>query len=156
MNLDLSADNGGTWTAVATNQVLDAYGRGSYLWTIPGGATAGNQYLFRVTANSGSHPQDISDGNFLIAPSGSNYYVNDNSPVGDQYTTAVGNDANSGKRPDQPMASLAALSRAYSFQAGDTIYVDTGSYQSLRNIRLGPQASGVRIQGPTGAGTRPS
>ena len=53
------------------------------------------------------------------------------------------------------MASLAALLAAYGsgFQPGDTIYVDTGSYNEVRNLVLGPQLSGVTIQGPTGGGT---
>ena len=154
VNLDVSADNGSTWTSVATNQPVDAFGNGSYLWTVPATATPGNQYLMRVTANGGSNVSDLSDGDFLIAPNNNTYYVNDNSTVGDQYTTAVGNNANSGKTPDQPMASLAALLTVYAnnFHSGDTIYVDTGTYNEIHNLVLGPQLSGVTIQGPTGTG----
>ncbi len=57
------------------------------------------------------------------------------------------------------MASLEALLRAYKLQAGDVVYVDTGSYTQLYDIVFGAEDSGsataaadrVRIQGPTGA-----
>ncbi len=77
-------------------------------------------------------------GDVLLANGGTSYYVNDGSTAGDQYTTAVGNDANSGKSPDQPMASLGALLRAYTLTAGDTVYIDTGSYTLPRTSRSAP------------------
>ncbi len=50
------------------------------------------------------------------------------------------------------MANLAALLAAYTFGPGDTIYVDNGSYNLLRDVVLSPQDSGVTIVGPsTGA-----
>jgi ELWxxDGT repeat protein len=53
------------------------------------------------------------------------FYVNNNDITGDVFTSAVGNDANSGI----PAAPLLTLEAAY-FKAltGDTIYVDAGSY----------------------------
>ena len=153
-NVQLSADNGATWTTLAANQPLDNYGSGSYLWTVPANQTPGNQYLMRVVANSGGQPVGVSAGNFLVAPSGANYYVNDGSQTGDQYTTAVGSNVNSGKTPDQPMSSLAALLAAYrgDFHAGDTIYVDNGTYNEVRNVVLTAADNAIRIQGPTAAG----
>src|SRR5262249_3113765 len=62
---------------------------------------------------------------------------------------------NSGKSPDAPMASLAALLRAYPLTGGDTVYVDTGSYTLPTNI-LVPAADAAAaannpllITGPT-------
>uniref|UniRef100_UPI000A9C9608 hypothetical protein n=1 Tax=Methylomonas koyamae TaxID=702114 RepID=UPI000A9C9608 len=81
----------------------------------------------------------------MIANAGKAYYVNDGSTVGDEYTTAVGDNANSGKDPNRPMASLAALLRAYDLDAGDVIYVDSGNYSLATNIVLGSQDSGVTI-----------
>ena len=50
------------------------------------------------------------------------------------------------------MANLAALLAAYTFGPGDTIYVDNGTYNLLRNVELTPQDSDVTIVGPpTGA-----
>jgi len=69
----------------------------------------------------------------------------------------VGNDANSGKSPDQPMASLAALLRAYPITAGDTIFVDTGNYVATSDAVLpasdgGTAAAPALIIGPTNGG----
>ena len=120
----------------------------SYPWTIPTTLTPGYQYLVRATSNDGT--QGILAQTFTIANNGNAFYINDGSTVGDVYTTAVGNDANSGKSPDAPMATLQALLAAYTLQPGDVIYVDTGTYNLLTNIVLGPQDSGITIQGPSG------
>jgi hypothetical protein len=66
------------------------------------------------------------------------------------FTSALGDNANSGKSADAPMASLSALLKAYDLDAGDVIYVDSGTYGLSRNIVLEAQDSGVRI---VGAGT---
>ena len=79
------------------------------------------------------------------------YYVNDASTVGDVFCTTPGNNANDGKSPATPVASLAYLLSLYTFHAGDIIYVDTGAYEMLTNLKLGPQYSGVNI---VGAGER--
>ena len=154
VNLQVSADNGNTWTTIASNLATDNYGSGSYVWTVPANETPGNQYLMRAVANSGGSPVGVSAGNFLVAPSGGSYYVNA-SATGGQYTTAAGNNLNSGKAPNQPMASLAALLAAYNavFQPGNTIYVDTGTYHEVRTIVLTAADSGIIFQGPTATGS---
>ena len=151
MDLQVSPDGGTTWTTIASGLTMDAFGRGSYVWTIPTTEAPGNDFLIRAVADEGSHAQGVSNQPFLIANNGIDYYVNDGSTVGDVYTTAPGNDANSGKTPDAPMASLEALLAAYTFEPGDIIYVDTGDYDLLHNLVLGPQDSGVTIVGPSGA-----
>jgi hypothetical protein len=56
------------------------------------------------------------------------FYVNDNSQIGDVFTSAVGNDGNSGI----PSAPLATISAAYNkAQAGDTIIIDAGTYNAV-------------------------
>jgi hypothetical protein len=151
VNLDLSADNGVTWTSLVTNVPLDRFGNGNYPWTIPANQPLGSQYLIRVTSNDGSHPTALSSQPFLITINGHAYYVNDNSTTGDVFTTAVGNNANSGKSPNQPMANLAALLSTYDLGPGDTVYVDAGSYNVLRNVVVLAQDSGVTIVGPSSA-----
>ena len=123
---------------MATNIPIDAYGYGQYTWTVDR-TSPGNTAELRVTAAGTSGVS----GAFLLANAGTSYYVNDGSTVGDQYTTAVGNDANSGKSPDQPVASLGALLRAYSLHAGDTVYVDTGNYTLATDLTLGAADSGT-------------
>ena len=122
------------------------------MWTVPATETPGSDYLIRAIANVGGDPKGVSTQPFLIASAAKDFYVNDSSTVGDVYTTAPGNNANSGTSPDQPMANLAALLAAYNFGPGDTIYVDNGTYDLLRDVILAPQDSGVTIVGPsTGA-----
>ncbi|MGA2256316.1 MAG: right-handed parallel beta-helix repeat-containing protein, partial [Thermoguttaceae bacterium] len=139
VNLEYSADDGSTWTTIATGLTMDQYGQGSYDWSIPTTLTPGSQYLVRVVSNNGLHAQGTSPSPFLIANNGHNYYV-----------SAAGNNANSGKTPDQPMANLAALLAAYTFEPSDVISVAAGTYNLLRNVVLTPQDSGVTIIGPSG------
>ena len=60
--------------------------------------------------------------------SGTTYYVNDSSQVQDVYCTAPGSDSNNGLTPATPKATLGGIFSAYTLKAGDTVYVDTGSY----------------------------
>jgi uncharacterized repeat protein (TIGR01451 family) len=150
-NIDVSADNGVTWSLVAAGVGVDRFGRGSYPWTIPASMAVSNEYLVRVTSNNGLQASAVSEQAFLIANNGHNYYVNDASQLGDVFTTAVGNDANSGKTPGDPMASLPALLAAYTLGSGDTVYVDTGTYNLLQNVVIPAQDSGVTIVGPSTA-----
>ena len=115
---------------------------GDFSWTIPASVAEGN-YIIRVTANEGVKASDLSDTPFSIVNGGKEYYVNDASTTGDVFTTAIGNNANSGKRPDQPMASLRALLAAYDLDLGDVIHVDAGTYRLYRNLTLDTQDSGV-------------
>ena len=91
---------------------LTAFGNGSVSWT-PNFITAGNTALVRVTVGGVS---GVSNQGFIVTNAGHDYFINDNSTVGDEYTSAVGSDLNSGKTPDAPMASLAALVRAYNLR----------------------------------------
>lgn len=149
--VEVSRDNGGTWTTVGTDIPHDALGRGEYLWSVPAEfETNGNTALVRVSVN----PTDVSDQSLLIANGGHDFYLNDGQTTDDVFTTAVGNDLNSGKSPDRPMATLIAMLDAYDFGPGDVIHVDTGSYLTLQNIVIGAEDAGVRIEGPSGATPR--
>ncbi len=142
-SLDVSLDNGATWSNIAAGLALDRLGAGSFAWT-PTAATAGTQGLLRITETDGTHTlTDQSLVPFMIAPAGQTYYVNDGSKTGDVYTTAVGSDANSGKTSDAPMANLASLLSLYHLQPGDTVYVDSGTYNLPVDLKLGPNFSGT-------------
>ena len=148
INIDL-LQNGNFVQNIATGVPDSA----SYVWTIPTNLAFGAGYQIRVTANNGSDPSGLSGQQFLITNNGHSYYVNDGSTVGDVYTSAVGNDANSGKDPADPMADLAALLQAYTLGPADTVYIDTGNYTLLHNVFLDALHSGVTIVGPaTGPG----
>ena len=55
------------------------------------------------------------------------YYVNDASLTGDIYTTAVGNDANTGQSAASPRATVASILSSYTLTGGDTILIDVGT-----------------------------
>lgn len=56
------------------------------------------------------------------------YYVNDASLIGDVYTTAIGNDVNSGASADQPKGTVSDVIADYVLGPNDIIYVDVGTY----------------------------
>src|SRR4029079_5745830 len=63
--------------------------------------------------------------NSATCPVANSFYVNDNSQSGDVFTTAIGNDANTGTF-NSPFATLSyAISQV---PVGATIYVDAGMY----------------------------
>ena len=63
-----------------------------------------------------------------------NYYVNEATTTGDIYTTAIGNNANNGTSPSTPKATLTNVWTTYGpsgtnvLTAGDTVFVDAGTY----------------------------
>ncbi len=57
-----------------------------------------------------------------------NYYVNDNSTNNDKFCFAEGNAANDGLSPFTPMDSIKDILADHDLEGGDTIYIDTGSY----------------------------
>jgi hypothetical protein len=121
-----------------------------FTWSVPTNLVPGN-YVIRITSNDGNHPLGLTSGLFQVAEAGHDFYVNDDSTTGDVFTTAPGNNANSGKSPAHPMASLQALLNAYTFSPGDVIHVDTGTYVEFHNVVVPAQDSGVTIQGPNTA-----
>ncbi len=147
VDLQYSID-GNTWTTFASSVPMDRFGRGSYSWSVPASLAEGNYQIRATSGIAELQVQDASDAAFSIMNGGTDYYINDNSTVGDTFTTAIGNNNNSGKSPSQPMASLSALIAAYDLDPGDVIHVDSGNYNLIQNIVLTNQDSGVRIEGP--------
>ena len=79
-----------------------------------------------------------------------NYYVNDNSQIGDVFSYSVGLVGNNGLSKGTPNLTLSYVLTTYSltFTAGDTIFVDAGSYTE---IFLSSPKNGIVIKG-AGAG----
>ena len=131
---------------------------GTYSWLIPTTVPPSTDYFIRVTRAGGAAPVDASNGVFQITEPISDYFVNDGSLVGDEYSLAIGNDANSGLHPSQPKSSVRAILEAYDLGPGDRILVDTGVYDLGANIVVGENVglglddAGVTIQGPLVAG----
>ncbi|MHB8524455.1 MAG: right-handed parallel beta-helix repeat-containing protein [Limisphaerales bacterium] len=144
--VDLSVDSGAHWSTLATRQAVDPDGYGQFSWT-PLSATASNTGLVRVTAEQGTKASDVSLGSFIVAAAGHDFYVNDSAVQAGDWTTAPGDNTFSGKDPAHPVASLFTLLNAYHFASGDVVHVDDGSYPVLNNIELGPDKTGLTIQG---------
>ncbi|HEY6563658.1 MAG TPA: right-handed parallel beta-helix repeat-containing protein, partial [Pirellulaceae bacterium] len=141
----VSGNSSGTILSIASGTAND----GAESWTITANLAEGS-YRLQVRANQGVQPLDVSDAPFLIVDNGQHFYVNDASMVGDVFTTALGNNANTGRSSEQPLASIAALLAAYDLDPGDIIHVDAGTYTLTQNVAIGSQDSGVRIEGPSG------
>ncbi|MDG1334016.1 MAG: hypothetical protein P8P74_16890 [Crocinitomicaceae bacterium] len=78
------------------------------------------------------------------------YYVNDSDLTGDVYTTSVGSNSNSGTSASSPKATLSNLLASHigSFNSGDVIYVDAGTYFTTdANLSFGSSLNGVSIVG---------
>ncbi len=145
VDIALSLDDGKTYTTIASGEIDD----GNFSWNP---TTTTLQGLIRISDTLDPTVSDVSNATFTIGQRGHVYYVNDSATTGDEYTTAPGSNANSGTTPADPMASLNAVLRAYDLEPGDIIYVDTGLYDFVANVRIGQDDQGVTFQGPVGAG----
>ena len=152
VDLEFSQDNGQNWSTIATDLPSNRFGEGQFTWTADQ-ATQGHAGIFRATAVGGGLTNVVhtSTRGISVAVDTNHYYVNTASDVDftdNEYTSAAGNDLNSGATPDAPLASLAVLLRSYTLSPGDTIYVDSGTYNLSDNIDLTAAHSGIRLQGP--------
>lgn len=87
-----------------------------------------------------------------------NFYVDDPDPsnAGDIYTpAAAGNDANNGLTPATPKATLAGLFASTNLQAGDIVYIDTGTYAPAVVVSavVGAAGNPITFQGSTNGTT---
>ncbi len=148
--VQVSTDDGTTWTTIASSVPVNAYGQGQYVWTV-NQTSNGNAALVRVIANTTTAFRSHS-----CWPTAATTTTSTTAPrPATKYTTQTGNDANSGKsaRPaaGQPWPPLL---RAYPIGPGANIYVDAGTYNLISNINLPVADSGtatqpVVITGPT-------
>lgn len=78
-----------------------------------------------------------------------NYYVNDASVTGDIYCTTIGSNSNSGTNVNSPKATLTNLLSTYgaTISAGDTIFIDAGTYYTDINLILPSTQPGISFVG---------
>lgn len=123
-----------------------------YVWDTTGFQDSFNG-SWRVVAEDNSWG-DTNDIPFALRNVTHDFFVNDSSQVDDIYTDAVGNDGNDGLSALTPKATLQAILDQYDLEAGDRVFVDTGTYSSPADIRIIWSRSGttnapVVIQGNT-------
>jgi len=152
LTIQFSADNGSTWTNVATN--ISASVGGVPLWdtTLHGSTLFG---LWRLISEQDPAVTDANDRIFTVNNGSLSYFVNDSSTDQDIYTLAPGSSINDGLLASTPAASVQEILERYSLSPGDRIYVDTGTYDVnnnpilLNNAQLGVATNPIVIQGST-------
>ncbi len=125
LNVEFSADGGGSWTNIATNIYADV-GTAGLTWNTTNFPSTA-QGVWRVMTTNGSIVGQTTN-LFAIKNDPLAYYVNDSSTNGDVYCTAIGRSTNTGVSADSPIDAVDRLLGLYKVEPGDTIYVDTGIY----------------------------
>jgi len=149
---EYSSDGGATWNAISGAAALP-YHSLSYTWDIIK-MPYGSNYKARYTCNQDPLTVATMSGTFTIGDL-TRYFVNDASQADDVYCIALGNDANDGLTSATPKATVQAILATYDLEPGDTIFVDSGTYNLTADIVVGAADGGaaagqVRIVGVKG------
>lgn len=153
VRLEYSRNGGVEWRSIASNIVNGVTG---YAWNVSAETTT-VQAAWRVIYQADTNVWDRSDVDFIIKNGTVNIYVNDDSTNGDVYCrglTALGNDGQSGLTNTQPMRTPSYAIARYALGPGDTVYIDTGTYNMNSNLYLGElnrgtEAEPIRVFGST-------
>ncbi|NQT87590.1 right-handed parallel beta-helix repeat-containing protein, partial [bacterium] len=121
--IDYSDDSGATWTSIATGVPASDE---TYPWDISA-LPAGEHYRVRVTCEQDAQATNQSRYDFFIGVAAP-YYVNDGSVAHDAWCTAPGDDANDGRTPGAPKATVQAILDTYDLEPGNRVRIDTGTY----------------------------
>ena len=124
LSIYYSADAGAHWTLLAAGVSASS---GNWTWNTET-CEPSVQAKLKLVTSGGAESQ--SSGVFSARNQPFQFYVNDSSRKGDVYCTSVGSATNDGLTPSTPMADLNRLLEKYDLEAGDTVYVDTGTYDS--------------------------
>src|SRR5262249_6598580 len=112
---------------------------GEYTWTpansgLP--ADSAKRYKIIITSVDDTSVTASSREPFAVPSAGNVYYVNDNSQTGDEYTSAVGNNRNTGKTAADPKANLLPMLTNYDLGPSAVVKIDTGNYLHVRDVLL--------------------
>ncbi|HNS82098.1 MAG TPA: right-handed parallel beta-helix repeat-containing protein, partial [Kiritimatiellia bacterium] len=150
VRIDLSGDGGSTWEVAGTGLLASA---GTWLWSNTN-LLSSRRARWRIMYEADTNVFDTCNTNFVFKTGGFRYYVNDASTNRDVYATAPGNDASLGTTSNAPKASLQAILTEYDLEPGDTVFIDTGTYNLSSNPEIKASNGGdsndyVYIQGST-------
>lgn len=142
------APDGMNWKTVDEVGILQC----PYVWLSTDAPSP--EALWRVVLVGDDSVIGATDETFIFRPTPLTYYVNDASTNGDVYTTAVGSATNRGYSPESPLAGIQLVLDRYQLSGGDSILLDTGSYEltntiTLTSIHRGTADANIRIQGST-------
>ncbi|MFN8742342.1 MAG: right-handed parallel beta-helix repeat-containing protein, partial [Pirellula sp.] len=109
---------------------------GEFTWLpLNSGLTHGMHGLrIEVSLVGSTIVRDQSTEPFSIPENSNTFYVNDSSTIGGVFTTAMGDNRNTGKLPGSPKPYPNNVLRSYDLGPGQTLYVDTGSYHLLEPL----------------------
>lgn len=118
-----SSDGGNHWERLGDAPAT----AGSFEWdTTPYQTSAGK---IKIESDSSTGVSDASEQVFSVRNKPVEYYINDDSRTGDVYCNAEGSPNNTGLSTNSPLSDLNDLLAKYDLEAGDTVYIDTGTYE---------------------------
>ncbi|MEL6265107.1 MAG: LamG-like jellyroll fold domain-containing protein, partial [Pseudomonadota bacterium] len=136
---------------------------GEFIWIPSSSGVAFDTPGLSIRVSYANLPEafDFTTETFTVPEDGDNYYVDDRSNAGDQYTPgAIGDNRNTGKSPDAPKPFPTNLLRVYELSAGDTLFIDTGDYPLIDALTISGATDrgfgldeGFEFLGPTNGGT---
>ena len=138
VKLEVCSDSGGTWGGVPGADAVPVED-GLFTWDITALPSLFT-YRVRITANGFPTATDESTRNVRFGALA--FYVNDSSTTNDAWCTAVGSDANDGLSPTTPKATMQSVLATYRLTGGDTVRIDTGTYNLAENIVVGDHQRG--------------
>ncbi|NCA81758.1 MAG: hypothetical protein EOM72_03315 [Opitutae bacterium] len=144
VRLDVSLDDDGSWTPIATNLQASL---GGIQWNSAGSSPLAR---WRVRDEQQTNVFAISELSFVLHNGPIHYYVNDEfHDANDIYCDAPGSSGNTGVSPDSPKRWISEILDAYNLEPGDVIYVDTGNYQAAEPTVIGDLDAGDVSQDPS-------
>jgi hypothetical protein len=129
-----STSNANGASAALTNLGAGTY----YLHVVAGPQFSSNSFELDIDPTTGASSTVV-------------YYVNDGSTAGDTYTTAVGDDHNTGTDPAHPMATVQKVIDTYTLTANSLVVIDTGTYSGATSLNGDDQ--GAAYAGGAGGST---
>ncbi|MBI1398269.1 MAG: LEPR-XLL domain-containing protein, partial [Betaproteobacteria bacterium] len=132
---------------------------GEYIWIPETSGIDFGTYGLRIQVSLVNAPEvfDRSQETFTVPEDGTQYWVDDASNAGDEFTPgAVGSNRNTGKLASAPKPNPVNVLRAYTLDAGNLLRIDTGDYPLIDAITLSGSIDlglgldeGFRMTGPT-------
>jgi len=131
VRLEYSLDGGATWGIIATN-VTATNDMAWWNTTVHGSSGAAK---WRVRYEAFTNIVSTNVGYFSVRNTNIIYYINDSSVTGDVYTTAIGNVTNIATA-SSPKDNIFNLIANHTLSPGDTVYLDTGTYNLTNTLTL--------------------
>ncbi len=137
VRIEYSPDNGDTWELVASSLPV---GSSPYTWY--SALDPSPNAMWQVVLEANTNVAGRIPTNFINRPTPLIYYVNDDSRVGDIYTSAIGASTNRGYSSNSPLSSIQEVLAKYQVAGGDMIKVDTGVYELTNSVTISVLTSG--------------